>query len=184
MAQSIPLSNFANVNYETLNAILDSSYIPWPSGLIERLLGGLLSSAPLRLKDPLIKAHQKLSDYYTKLTSLHTMSGPPVSKFHGIHSYNSVPESDITFFSGIGYAGLLADCETDVSLREHVDISREQLHEYFITNYATMPTSSSAAAAAAPTAGTALGSPQKVNFLARYKIRSPASKDELEEFYR
>lgn len=67
-------------------------------------------------------------------------------------------------------------------MHTYLDASRERLCEHFIANYATTLTSS-AAVAAAPTTNTLAGLPQKVNFLACYKKRSPVSKDELEEFF-
>jgi hypothetical protein len=64
----------------------------------------------------------------------------------------------------------------------HLDQAKDQLRRYYQDNYVT---SQPASATPQPTATeTFSGSPQKVNFTARYKKRPATLKDELEEYYR
>jgi hypothetical protein len=81
----------------------------------------------------------------------------------------------------IGYEGLIADCGDDVTLRQHVEDTKDRLRQYYQDKYVTpIP------APAAQPAVTEIpsGSPQKVNFTARYKKRPSTLKDELEEFHK
>ena len=83
----------------------------------------------------------------------------------------------------IGYEGLLVDCEGDPSMQRALERSREDLQEHYRTYYAPKPSSM---ANPTPTAGLPVvsGSPQKVDFMARYKKWAPSLIDEVEEFFK
>jgi hypothetical protein len=81
------------------------------------------------------------------------------------------------------------DYEDDNSLAEYLEDAKGSLHIYFHDNYAgkhstpsrrapvTMPSSSTPQSSVD-------GSPQKVNFTARYQKAPRASKDELDEYFK
>lgn len=83
----------------------------------------------------------------------------------------------------ISYEGLLTDCGNDVSLRNYLELSRERLQTLYRTKYARDPLPNSASTPPAP-ANASRGSPQKVDFTARYKRRVQAYVDELEEYFK
>ena len=58
---------------------------------------------------------------------------------------------------------------------------KDQLHQFYLDNYAKAP---SPLPTTQPIVTETFGSPQKVNFTARYKKRPSTVKDELEEFYK
>ncbi|OAX31085.1 hypothetical protein K503DRAFT_815280, partial [Rhizopogon vinicolor AM-OR11-026] len=135
-------------------------------GLQESLqdsLHKLPDNTPPRLKDSLIKAHHKLSDYYTKFDK------SPLCVWS---SHNS-----ISFL----VKGLSDDC-SDYTLQVHLDNEKEQLHQYYQDNY--LAPQASPITPEPTTAETVFGSPQKVDFMAQYKKRPMNLKDELEEYYR
>jgi hAT family C-terminal dimerisation region len=66
-------------------------------------------------------------------------------------------------------------------MQRHVEHAKDQLHQFYLDNYAKMPTPPPAIQ---PVVTETSGSPQKVNFTARYKKRPSTLKDELEEFYK
>ena len=66
-------------------------------------------------------------------------------------------------------------------MQRHVEHAKDQLHQFYLDNYAKMPTPPPAIQ---PIVTETSGSPQKVNFTARYKKRPSTLKDELEEFYK
>lgn len=81
----------------------------------------------------------------------------------------------------ISYQGLLADCGDDISLKSHLELAKERLKNRYREQY--MP--QVRATLLQPTAPQlSSGSPQKVNFTARYKQRSRTDVDELEEFWK
>jgi hypothetical protein len=81
----------------------------------------------------------------------------------------------------IGYEGLLADCGDDASMRRSLDHSREALRDHYRTHYAPSQSTNSDVD---PMPSVPSGSPQKVDFTARYKKRTRAFIDEIEEFFK
>jgi hypothetical protein len=66
-------------------------------------------------------------------------------------------------------------------LQQHVEDMKDQLQQYYQDKYVTLTPAPAAQPAITETPS---GSPQKVNFTARYKKRPSTLKDELEEFYK
>jgi hypothetical protein len=116
------------------------------------------------------------------LTTLLTISGPPVSHLSSsaaVMSFNLFPVLD----PRISYEGLMSDCCDDVTMQNRVERAKDQLHQYYLDNYAKKESPGPATQPAV--IKTSSGSPQKVDFTARYKKRPSAMmKDELEEFYK
>jgi hypothetical protein len=80
------------------------------------------------------------------------------------------------------------DYEDDDSLAKYLEDAKASLHTYFHDNYAGKhSTPSRQRAHVTPSSSTPQssfnGSPQKVNFTARYQKAPRASKDELEEYF-
>lgn len=149
---------------------------------LQESLSELPDNTPPRLKNSLIKAHRKLSDYYTKFDESLLYIWSSRKLFPYIHP--KVPTHLLTVLDPrISYGGLLDDCGDDPTLQRHLEGAKDQLRQYYQDNYlasqATLAVPQPAAAAQ-----TVSGSPQKVNFTARYKKRPTNLKDELEEYYR
>jgi hypothetical protein len=83
----------------------------------------------------------------------------------------------------ISYHGLLADCGDDISLRSHLDLSKDRLHAFYREHYANKASSTTLSASAPTPSSATSGSPQKFDFTARYK-RARAFVDELEEYFK
>ena len=66
-------------------------------------------------------------------------------------------------------------------MQRHVEHVKDQLHQFYLDNYAKMPTPPPAIQ---PIVTETSGSPQKVNFTAQYKKHPSTVKDGLEEFYK
>ena len=66
-------------------------------------------------------------------------------------------------------------------MQRHVEHAKDQLHQFYLDNYAKMPTP---LPAIQPVVTETSGSPQKVNFTAWYKKHPSTLKDKLEEFYK
>lgn len=83
----------------------------------------------------------------------------------------------------IGYDGLVADCGDDLEMQSALEDSRESLREHYRNHYAPKTLSM---ANPTPTTGPPVssGSPQKLDFMARYKKRGRLVADELEEFFK
>lgn len=154
---------------------------------LQESLRTLPDSAPSQLKQALINAHRKLSDYYTKFdTSPYYIWSSRKSRML-INDLNT--ETCQVLDPRISHEGLLADCNDDVMLQHHLETSKEELRQHYQDNYektASPPTVSpmSPSPSAQVRSSASLGSPQKVNFLARYKRQPQAFKDELVEFWK
>jgi hypothetical protein len=153
-------------------------------GLQESLresLRTLPDNTPPRLKLGLTRAHRKLSDYYGKTddSPYYTWS----SRTRSVFCIKLLLTCLIAVLDPrIGYEGLLADCGDDVSMRNSLENSRERLKTYYRTHYAPEPSSETNATQSAPSV--ASGSPQKVDFMARYKKQARVLVDEIEEFFK
>jgi len=98
-----------------------------------------------------------------------------------ISVYASLLKLNTVLDPQIGYEGLIADCGDDVMLQQHVEDTKDQLRQYYQDKYVTLTPAPATQPASTETPS---GSPQKVNFTARYKKHPSTLKDELEEFYK
>ena len=151
---------------------------------IRNSLTELPNSAPAKLKTSLIKAHRKLSDYYTKLDKSPYYVWSSCEWFLIPHCYvilSSYFHLISVLDPRISYQGLLADCGDDISLKSHIELAKEHLTTCYQEQYMPQaPTTAPQPLAPKPSSR----SPQKVNFTARYKQRSRTDIDELEEFWK
>jgi hypothetical protein len=109
---------------------------------------------------------------------------------HGHHVSEEIPISDYLLSHSkstvldprISYQGLLADCGDDVSLKSHLELSKEQLAAQFQEQYIcpSLPVTTPQSSTPVPSSA----SPQKVNFTAWYKQRARLDIDKLEEFFK
>ena len=81
----------------------------------------------------------------------------------------------------MSYSALKDEFEDDIDLSSHLDISKDDLHNYYKTNYAPAPPSLSQPSQPSISA-TSKASPQK-NFIARFNRKPRTSTDELLEFW-
>ena len=150
-------------------------------GLQESLqdsLRELPNNTPPRLKNSLIKAHRKLSDYYTKFDESPYYIWSSCKQSH--YSVYYLSHTLITVLDPrISYEGLLADCGDDYTMQSHLDNAKDQLRQYYQDNYLAKSASVAPQPAVVETFS---GSPQKVNFTARYKKRPNTLKDELDAY--
>lgn len=85
----------------------------------------------------------------------------------------------------ISYQGLIADCGDDSSAKADIDFAKTQLEQRYQSDYHRSPRPlPSTTTSQLVTAGQSNASPQKVNFTSRYKQRTPATRNELEEFFK
>lgn len=84
----------------------------------------------------------------------------------------------------ISYQGLLADCDNDTSLKDDIDSAKSQLEERYKSQYHREPRPLPTTSSRPSTSQQTNTSPQKVNFTARYQQRTPATHNELEEYFK
>lgn len=140
------------------------------------------------LKLGLLNAHRKLSDYYNKIddSPFYTWASRTFISF----SYLLLcgPQTNICSLvldPRISYEGLLHDCGTDPDAIHTLSNSRAALLAYCDRKYASssVPTIPSSQPSQ-PLSSFTPGSPDKVNFTARYKTTSRVPTNELEEYFK
>ena len=93
---------------------------------LKQSLTELPNSAPSGLKISLVKAHHKLSDYYTKLDESPLYIWASCLFFHSyIFTFGLTVSSVLD--PRIGYSGLLADCGDDESAKTHLLLAKNSL---------------------------------------------------------
>ena len=136
------------------------------------------------LRRGLLKAHRKLSDYYGKsdespyYTWASRSSSIPLCYFTLI-LMNCPPA---VLDPRISYSGLLADCGDDLDSHAHLESAKDQLHTRFHAKYEKplpVPT-----ATPIVSSSTTSGSPQKVDFISRYRNLPQVKTDEVEEYFK
>ncbi|KAJ8089160.1 hypothetical protein PM082_014408 [Marasmius tenuissimus] len=139
--------------------------------LKDKILSLLTTATDPRLKEGLIAAHQKLSNYYYKFDQ----------SFY--YTWASLLDPRI------GYVGLLADAGNDQDLIQYLEWAKAALEERYREKYATRrkPNEpSTPQAAQAPSQPNVNASPTKIDFTAHYRQRRDPRvlRDEVEEFFR
>lgn len=126
-------------------------------------LRSLPNNTPALLRQGLLNAHRKLSDYYGKFDE------------SPYYTWASLLDPRIS------YCGLLADCGDDLDARAHLETAKESLYTHFRANYDKLllaPTTP-----VAPTS-TIKRSPQEVDFTSRYRNLPQAFTDEVQEYFK
>ena len=101
---------------------------------LKQSLTELPTSAPSGLKTSLVKAHHKLSDYYTKLDESPLYIWASRLFFHSyIFTFGLTVSSVLD--PRIGYSGLLADCGDDESAKTHLLLAKNSLKTQYRENY-------------------------------------------------
>src|SRR6202522_2481856 len=147
---------------------------------LQESLRKLPDNVPSPLKQDIVKAHCKLSDYYTKFD---------VSPYYIWSSRKSPPKLVIIAINSetcqvldprISYEGLLADCSDDLTMQQHLENAKEELRQHYQESYektAASPPIVPLSASAEVHGSANSGSPQKVNFIGRYKRRPQTSRE-------
>ena len=148
---------------------------------VKDALRGLPDTAPPALRDGLINAHRKLSDYYYKFDESPYYIWA-ASEFIMCSNFSSADVHTV-LDPRIGYAKFRADCDDDLELQAHVDRSLELLRTHYSTKYvATAPVIPQPQSREVQNRSQ---SPRKFDFTARYKkSRSSAPACELDELLR
>ena len=85
----------------------------------------------------------------------------------------------------ISYAGLKEDFGNDVDLLSSLDRAKTMLHDHFKNEYASSSRTAAPTADAPGSAAATSSQPtEKVDFTARYRTKSRAVVDELEEYFK
>ena len=139
--------------------------------------------SPSYLKNSLVKAHRKLSDYYTKLDD------SPFYIWASCTSLCTPLFSTLMFFGSvldprISYQGLLADCAGDPLLVSQLEFVKGQLSQRYQEQYMQDIPALVPSRPAVMSTSTSSASPQKVNFTARYKQRPRPVADELWDYFK
>jgi hypothetical protein len=124
-----------------------------------------------------MKAHRKLSGYYTKLdeSPYYIWASRKWKLFLLLHYM-------LNMFSSVLDPRILYQGGDDQSLKSHLELAKERLKVRYREQY--MPTTPTSTAPQPSATQQSSHSPQKVNFTARYKQRSRMDIDELEEFWK
>lgn len=86
----------------------------------------------------------------------------------------------------ISFEGLLADCEDDELQITELRHARQNLNDHYSAMYASRSTSAASTGTTQPTTSAPLapGSPDRVDFTARYKKHTRATINELDEYFK
>lgn len=155
------------------------------------VLRSLPDTASPKRKRGLTDAHLKLSDYY------HTFDESPFYLWSA-HMFcvillcpNAYNTCYLVLDPRISYSALKDEFENDAELSTHLEITKDDLREYYKAKYEVQmaPSSTPMSSASQPeprlsqASMSALhGSPQK-NFIARFQRKPRAATDELQEFW-
>lgn len=155
---------------------------------LRKTIRQLPTSTPSVLRNGLLDAHRKLSDYYYKFdqSPYYTWAACTLIFSFLSHWQKIVLTCSITVLDPrISYDRLKSDFEHDPDLLEHLEDCRTRLHDHFQLYYANKhsgvrhpPAPLSSASMTRPK-----GSPQK-DFTSRYRYQSRAAIDELHEYFK
>ncbi|CAA7257320.1 unnamed protein product [Cyclocybe aegerita] len=138
------------------------------SDKLKTILCSLPANVPTNVKNGLVRAHQKLSDYYFKFDQLPHVCWAALLDLR------------------ISYTALTEDFADDLDLSDSLETLKTELRTYYLTNYAGCHTSfpSSTQASSHSTLGTSVSSAPITNFTACYQCCPWATTDELTEYFR
>jgi hypothetical protein len=149
---------------------------------IRSIISRLPETVDVNLKQGLLNAHKKLSDYFHLFdqSDYCMWASRAYSSSSSLgHLFTNLPVLD----PRISYEGLLEDYRHDVELHADLEKSMVRLRAHYIMNYASTGTTPSDPI---PDPTVPNGSPQKISLTARYtKNRRPTdSAAELDEYFR
>jgi hypothetical protein len=138
-------------------------------------------STPSVLRNGLLDAHRKLSDYYYKLDQSPYYTWAARECCHSWHT--STDSFDAVLDPRISHDGLKADFYHDTDLLEHLEQAKTSLSEHFHENYANKARRVAPVPITAPSHSTnQSASPQK-DFTARYRVQRRSVADELRDYF-
>jgi hypothetical protein len=147
---------------------------------LKTIIKELPADADPALKEALVSAHRKLSDYFTKFDQSRYCTW--AARWSNCFQMITMHSCDFAVLDPrISYETLRDDYADDDDLLSHLEASKLGLQSHFEIHYAPTAPDVPSASTPQPTAG----SPQKVDFTSRYKKRASASaSDELAEYFR
>ncbi len=152
------------------------------------ILRNLPDSVSPQIKNGLVEAHRKLSDYYYKFdeSPLYTWAA---RKF--ILSYGrQITDCVVVLDPRISYEGMHDDYADDESLLEYLEEAKSSLHQHYQKYYANKTTTRPQTQTSGNMHGNRLGrlpsqgSPQKMNFTSRLSNKPKRVNDELAEYFK
>ena len=153
---------------------------------IRKIYSALPESVPQRIKDSLIEAHRKLSDYYHRYdqSPFYTWAARKFNHFDFMFEGYLVTHQPIFLVLDprISYEGVCGDYMDDPDLLSYLDSSKTTLHAHYIQHYSGR--ASSLSRSTNPTQSTSDESPSQVNFTSRYKKKDATLRDELDEYFK
>ena len=185
ISQWLKSSHSATVQMSATKKPMLSSTLAIFHGLqdpLHQTLCTLPNNTPSKLKQGLVKAHLKLSHYYGKMDSspYYVWACCMLSSFSFFGSCSLYLVLD----PRIGYTGLVADCEGDVTSLWELEQAKDNLEDYFCARYCTSASRPSTPhpLSSPATLLSAHDSPEKVDFTAHYETLPVESIDEWEVF--
>lgn len=154
---------------------------------LKDILRNLPDSTMPQLRDGLVAAHHKLSEYYYRSDeSPYYTWAASMSLFLFIYVKALTTISPFTVLDPrIMYQGLLDDFSSEPELQAHLESAKASLEKFYLVNYAcAASTSSSISRSPSSSSVTSSGSPQKINFTSRYQRKDRVSVNELEEYFK
>lgn len=139
------------------------------------------STSPM-IRNGLLAAHQKLSEYYYRfdLSPFYIWAACKSLFFSSLFKHWLLSE---VLDPRISYEGLVADYGKDTDLLADLERAKSSLHSFYRDKYSTFTSSTDKKpSTAAPIVQN--GSPQKVDFTARYKRTNRRVSDELEDYFK
>ncbi|PPQ80819.1 hypothetical protein CVT25_001944 [Psilocybe cyanescens] len=156
---------------------------------IRSILSQLPDSAPTQLRDGLLEAHNKLSEYYYKSyeSPYYTWAASAFFFFLYLAVVFYYLLSYLVLNPRIMYEGLKSDSELDPTLLADLDKAKEKLKMFYCKNYASTsrlppvrPSQSSSSVSSGN--GGMLHSPEKINFTSCYQKKDRVVVNKLEEY--
>ncbi|KAK0234625.1 hypothetical protein EDD85DRAFT_955453 [Armillaria nabsnona] len=152
------------------------------------ILRNLPDSVSPQIKNGLVKAHHKLSDYYYKFDEslLYTWAAHKFTLSYG----RQITDCVVVLDPHISYEGMCNDYVDDESLLEYLEGAKSSLHQHYQKYYANKTTTRPQTQTSGNVHGNRLGrlssqgSPQKMNFTSHLSNKPKCVTDELEEYFK
>ena len=150
---------------------------------LRKALSELPASTPGCIRDGLVNAHCKLSDYYYKSDEspyyIWASSVSPSSSYY----YMLMTAFPVVLDPRIGLSQFRADYDDDPDIQAHIDQSVVQLRAHYVANYTVGSSRQTVCTESITARAVQGGTPAKRDFTARYKQATRcAPVRELEEF--
>ena len=152
---------------------------------VRNALRSLPDSTSSLIKDGLLVAHQKLSEYYYRfdLSPYYVWAACESHLIFHLSLSVDLCLSEV-LDPRILYEGLKTDYAQDADLLADLEKAKSALHTFYHDNYSTFTSSTDKHSQSVTTPVIQNRSPQKVDFTARYKRTNRWVSDELEDYFK